>query len=94
MNLPLLMTEGSAEVPMGVTLFFGALLAGLILTLALEEKIHAKKSVIAGVFALVCLILADFFHLLPLGKVIVGGQGIDMPVYIPPIDWNVIAIIL
>ena len=82
------------EVPMSVTLVFGAVLAGLIITLALEEKIHAKKSVIAGVFAIGSLILGDFFGLIPLGKVIVGGHPIDMPVYIPPIDWNVISIIL
>jgi len=91
---PLLLTGTTPEVSPGVTLFFGALLVGLILSLALEEKLHAKKSVIAGIFAVLCLILGDLFDLLPLGKVIVGGHGVDMPVYIPPIDWNVIAIIL
>ena len=50
-------------VPLGVTLMFSALLVGLIVCLALEEKIHAKKSIIAGMFALICLFLANVFHL-------------------------------
>ena len=49
--------------PLGLTLLFSALLVGLILCLALEEKIHAKKSIIAGVFALTCLFLANLFQL-------------------------------
>jgi len=79
---------------MAVTLVFTAILLGLILCLALEEKIHAKKSVIAGVFAIVSLLLGEVFHLLPTGPTIVGGHEIDLPIYIPAIDWNVIAIIL
>ena len=39
------------EVSQGTTLLFAAILVGLISCLALEEKIHAKKSVIAGIFA-------------------------------------------
>ena len=35
----------------GVQILFGALLTSLIVCLALEEKLHAKKSVIAGLFA-------------------------------------------
>ncbi len=84
----------SEDVPMGVTLLFSGLLVGLILSLAFEEKLHAKKSVIAGAFAVVALLLGAAFHLLPLGPVVVGGHEIPMPVYIPGIDWNVIAIIL
>jgi len=82
------------EVSSGTTLVFGAILVGLIVCLALEEKIHAKKSVIAGIFALISLILGAAFHLLPVGPVLVGGHEINLPVYIPAIDWNVIAIIL
>ena len=58
MNLILLATADAPAqeaVPLGTTLVFSALLIGLILCLALEEKIHAKKSIIAAVFALVCL---------------------------------------
>jgi len=51
------------SVPMWMTLLFSALLVGLIACLALEEKIHAKKSIIAGVFALICLFVANVFHL-------------------------------
>ena len=79
---------------MAVTLVFTAILFGLILCLALEEKIHAKKSVIAGAFAIVSLLLGEIFHLLPTGPTIVGGHEVDLPIYIPAIDWNVIAIIL
>lgn len=86
--------EAIAHVPMEVTLFFAAILVGMIVTLALEEKIHAKKSVIAGTYALICLFLGAVFDILPFGPVIVGGHEIHMPVYIPAIDWGVIAIIL
>ena len=78
---------------MGVTLLFLGILVALIACLALEEKIHAKKSLIVGVFAAISLLLGAALHLLPFGSVNVGGHEIDMPVYIPAIDWNVIAII-
>jgi len=82
------------ELPAAVTPLFGALLLGLILCLALEEKLHANKSVIAAVFAAVSLLAGVAFDILPLGPVAVGELQIAMPVYIPAIDWNVIAIIL
>ncbi len=90
-------------VPLGITLVFSALLVGLILCLALEEKIHAKKSIIAGVFALVCLFVANVFHLYEFvdHKFLIKlppfdsaqGHTIELPVYIPAIDWSVIALI-
>ena len=83
-----------AQAPLGVTLLFMALLMAMILCLALEEKLHAKKSVIVGLFAVVTLFLGATFNLLPFGSVSVGGHEIDLPVYVPAIDWNVIAIIL
>jgi Na+/H+ antiporter NhaD/arsenite permease-like protein len=130
-----------------VTTVFALLLVGLIACLALEEKLHAKKSVIAGVFAIVCLLLGAAQGILPFQKIVVGshllgnhskvagdydeddhpvhvevpatdatdeevapdveapakshaehplhvdGHEIGMPVYIPAIDWGVIAII-
>ena len=83
------------HVPLSVTLFFALLLAAMIAALALEEKLHAKKSVIVGLFALVSLFIADMLHLLPIGAVInVFGERIELPVYIPAVDWGVIAIIL
>ncbi|PRQ10237.1 SLC13 family permease [Enhygromyxa salina] len=82
------------EVPLTITLVFTGLLVGMILCLAFEEKIHAKKSLIAGVFAVVSLLLGTAVHILPFGPVIVGGHEIAMPIYIPAIDWGVIAIIL
>ncbi len=120
MMLPLL-AESSASA--GATVLFAFLLLGLILSLAFEEKLHAKKSVIAGVFAVVCLLLGAAFHLLPVEEVVVGshlveeqdavealeanelateedaevhvgGHEIDMPLYIPAIDWSVIVILL
>jgi len=136
------------QIPVWITVFFAVLLLGLIACLALEEKLHAKKSVIAGLFAIVCLLLGALFGILPFDRVVVGshelteheavkgdyefetdanhathhielharkdedenrradaeseaptlvhvgGQRIEMPVYIPGINWGVIAIIL
>ena len=83
------------HVSMSVTILFAGILIAMIITLALEEKIHAKKSLILGVYGVLCLFLATCFDLLPFGTIILpGGHSIVMPVYIPGIDWGVIAIIL
>ena len=87
-------SAAGTEVSFRVTLLFAAILGAMILCLALEEKLHAKKSVIAGLFAIACLLLGAFFELLPFGPIRVGGHEINLPVYIPAIDWGVIAIIL
>ncbi len=84
----------TTDVPLGVTLLFTGLLVLMIVCLALEEKLHAKKSVIVGVFAAVALFLADALHHLPKADVVIGGHPVHLPIYIPGIDWNVIAIIL
>ncbi len=85
----------AAEVSGTTTAIFGALLVGLIVCLAMEEKLHAKKSVIAGLFAIVGLLLAQIYHLMP-GKVLVtvGHAQFEIPSYIESINWEVIAIIL
>jgi len=104
--------------PAGVTYLFCGLLVGLILCLAFEERLHAKKSIIAGLFAVVCLLLGAAFHILPFQDVLIGAipislpegllpsdwspahhiyggeHAVHMPVYIPAVDWGVIAIIL
>lgn len=83
------------EVSTGVTALFGLILAAMIASLALEEKIHAKKSIIVGFYAGLCLILGTLLDLIPFGKVhLPGGHEISLPVYIPAIDWGVITIIL
>ena len=84
----------AGEVPMWVTLFFAALLVGLILCLALEEKLHAKKSLIVALFGVVTLLLGAALLPLPYGPYEIGGHELEMPVYIPAIDWGVITIIL
>ncbi len=137
---PLLASRVEVSTP--VTVLFACLLVGLIACLALEEKLHAKKSVIAGIFAIVCLLLGAVLGVLPFERVVVGsyealppeepleveviddadghheritvggeeseesaggeepltlhvgGHRLSMPVYIPGIDWSVIAIIL
>jgi len=76
-----------SSVPMTTTLLFLGLLVAMILALALEEKIHAKKSVITGVFAVIALILGDAMHLIH------PTEGSSLPIYIPMIDWSVIIII-
>ncbi len=79
----------------GVTWGFSALLAAMILSLALEEKIHAKKSIIVGMFAILSLFIASLLHLIPFGDVVLpGGHTLHMPVYIEAVDWEVIAIII
>ena len=81
-------------VSLQVTLVFAALLVGMVATLAFEEKLHAKKSLITGVFAVVSLFAAAAFHLLPLGPAFnLFGEKLSLPVYIPAVDWGVIAII-
>ena len=103
-----LLANVSHDVPAGTTALFASLLVALIVCLALEERLHAKKSVIAGLAAAVCLLLGAMFDILPFQKVLVGGSelvqdgqtlfagghAVSMPVYIPGIDWGVIAIIL
>jgi Na+/H+ antiporter NhaD/arsenite permease-like protein len=86
----------SHEVSTGVTLLFAALLVAMILCLAFEEKLHAKKSVIVGCFAVALLLLGGLFGLLPFSAMDlhVGDADIHLPVYIPAIDWGVVAIIL
>ena len=42
--------------PAYVTYLFLGLLAATVAALALEEKLHAKKSMITGLFAMVCLL--------------------------------------
>ncbi|HSG25886.1 MAG TPA: SLC13 family permease [Anaerolineales bacterium] len=83
------------SVPMGVTIFFALILVSMVACLAFEEKLHAKKSIIVGLFAVLTLFLGDVFHLLPIGSLVnVFGEEIHLPVYIPGVDWGVIAIIL
>ncbi|MCZ6605083.1 MAG: SLC13 family permease [Alphaproteobacteria bacterium] len=82
------------DVPLAVTTLFGLLLAALIVSLALEEKLHAKKSVIVGFYAVVILLLAAAFGLARRETVEILGHHITFPVYIPGVDWEVVAIIL
>ncbi|MEJ2609743.1 MAG: SLC13 family permease [Candidatus Thiodiazotropha sp.] len=79
----------------GVTYLFAAILASMIIALAMEERLHAKKSIIVGVFAVGSLFLASILGLVPFGDVIIpGGIRLHLPVYIEAIDWEVIAIII
>ncbi|MDH5559008.1 MAG: SLC13 family permease, partial [Alphaproteobacteria bacterium] len=77
-----------------ITALFAVILVLMIMGLALEEKIHAKKSVIVGIVAMVALFLASAFGLVHQETVEILGHPITLPVYIPGIDWEVIAIIL
>ena len=62
-----------------VTLLFSLLLVGLIACLALEEKIHAKKSIIAGSFAVVCLLAGTLCGILSFEDIVVGSHEIRSP---------------
>ncbi|MDP6444532.1 MAG: SLC13 family permease [Pirellulaceae bacterium] len=70
-----LLAAGGHSVSPTVTILFGAILVGLIACLALEEKLHAKKSLIAGVFAIVCLLLGAVCGVLPFHQIVVGSTG-------------------
>lgn len=87
--------QSAHQVPMSVTLFFTFLLVAMIVCLALEEKLHAKKSVIVGLFSVVALLCGAYAGVLPFGDITIpSGEHLSVPVYIPAIDWGVIAIIL
>ncbi|MED5494605.1 MAG: SLC13 family permease, partial [Verrucomicrobiota bacterium] len=78
-----------------ITYLFTGLLGAMVLCLALEEKIHAKKSVIVGVTAVVALLLGAFTGILPFGPVdLPNGHQMNLPVFIPGIEWGVVTIIL
>ncbi len=70
----LVVFANTGQVPVGVTVVFALLLVGLIACLALEEVLHAKKSVIAAAFAVVCVFLGAALGYLPLDDVAVGSQ--------------------
>lgn len=82
--------QHNVHVSGGVKALFTVILIAMVLCLAFEEKIHAKKSVIVGFFAMISLIFGAFFGILPF----TFFQKLHMPIYIPAIDWSVIAIIL
>lgn len=83
------------HVTTSITYSFAAILVLMVVCLALEEKLHAKKSLIVGVFAVTSLLAASILGLIPFGDVILpGGHNIHMPVYIEAVDWEVIAIII
>lgn len=93
--LPIPLLANHTTISPALTFFFTCILVAMITLLALEEKIHAKKSLIVGVFAVILLILASIFELLPFGEITLpNGSKMEMPVYIPAVDWGVIAIIL
>lgn len=78
-----------------ITYLFTGLLGAMVVCLALEEKIHAKKSVIVGVTAVIALLLGAFTGILPFGPVdLPNGHKMNLPVFIPGIEWGVVTIIL
>ena len=78
-----------------VTALFTVVLVMMILALAFEEKLHARKSIIVGTFSGICLVLGTVINLLTFGDVTLpNGHEVNLPIYIPAIDWGVITIIL
>lgn len=75
--MDLLIAEAHA-VHWSITTVFALLLVGLIACLALEEKIHAKKSIIAASFAVVCLLLGTFTGILSFEKIVVGSHRAEL----------------
>jgi Na+/H+ antiporter NhaD/arsenite permease-like protein len=80
--------------PDSISYLFTALLVAMVFTLAIEEKIHAQKSIIVGLFAMVCLFIAARLGIMPASHVTLStGNEVHMPIYIPGVEWEVIAII-
>lgn len=90
------LAQHAAHAPeLWVTAVFATVLLGMVLTLAFEERIHAKKSLITGLYAVLSLALGHVLGVLPLGPVTNSfGESLDLPVYVQGIDWGVITIIL
>ena len=87
--------HGAHAVELWITYLFSGLLGAMVVCLALEEKIHAKKSVIVGVTAVIALLLGAFTGILPFGPVdLPNGHKMNLPVFIPGIEWGVVTIIL
>jgi Na+/H+ antiporter NhaD/arsenite permease-like protein len=86
--------QAAAEVAPAITGLFAFILVAMIVSLAFEEKLHAKKSLLVGVYAVVSLILGAILLPLPFGPYLIGGQEVELPVFIPAVDWGVITIIL
>lgn len=87
--------HGAHAVAPWITYLFTGLLGAMVVCLALEEKIHAKKSVIVGVTAVIALLLGAFTGILPFGPVdLPNGHKMNLPVFIPGIEWGVVTIIL
>ena len=81
-TFPEVLAVSNHSVSPGVTYIFFGLLVCMVLCLALEEKIHAKKSVIVGLFSIVALFLGAWFHLLPfedVGNLLLGGTRFPYP---------------
>lgn len=87
--------EHTIHISQNLTWLFSGLLACMICALALEEKLHAKKSIIVGVFAVTSLFFASWLGIIPFGDIILpDGHKLHMPIYIEAVDWEVIAIII
>ena len=73
-----LLVANAHAVHWSITTVFALLLVGLIVCLALEEKIHAKKSIIAASFAAICLLLGTFTGILSFEKIVVGSHRAEL----------------
>ncbi len=75
--IPGTLIASANTVPNSITILFAVLLIGLIACLALEEKLHAKKSIIAAAFAVLCLFLGTLTNVLSFQNVVVGSYQVQ-----------------
>lgn len=91
----LFLASGEAhEVSGGTTALFGFILVAMIAALALEERLHAKKSVITGITAVLSLFLAIEMGIMPTAHPMLEGHELHLAHWVLGIEWDVIAIIL
>ena len=83
-------TSAAVAIPGYVTVLLAVILVAMVAALALEEVLHAKKSVITSVAAVVAVLLGAVFGIFPDELTHIH----NVPVYIATINWEVITIIL
>lgn len=83
----ILLSHNTEAVAPWITYLHLGLLVAMILALAFEQKLHAHKSVITGIAALIALLLGEVTGILPIfGEDGEASEGV--PFYLEYIEWG------